>query len=378
MAEKRKIGRPEGGSSIGNVRLNIGKPISVNPDYVPPKIRVKEPDNEVRKYRCCMCGHEYTTQKGNFLIGGKSLLWKGNNGYLPFCKSCCDILMQSLTSFYSGNEEHALRHLCTIFDWYYCDDASAMTLAQVHAGKSRVTLYPSKMGTRQVATYGTSFLDTIRDENDPMAVVDEVVPVVVEDEGSSADDFVVTKDMVRTWGGGFTPEQYHFLEDEYADWIAKNVCNTKSQEELYRNIALAQLDVRITRQKGGKVSDALDALQKLMSSANILPRQTSENILADTQTFGTLLKKFEETDPIPEPEERWKDVDGIRKYMNTWFRGGLAKALKINNENAELYDEAVEELQKYTVQPPNESSSGQNETSMFDADTAGGKPDATE
>ena len=74
MAEKRKIGRPEGGSSIGNVRLNIGKPISVNPDYVPPKIRVKEPDNEVRKYRCCMCGHEYTTQKGNFLIGGKSLL----------------------------------------------------------------------------------------------------------------------------------------------------------------------------------------------------------------------------------------------------------------------------------------------------------------
>ena len=202
--------------------------------------------------------------------------------------------------------------------------------------------------------------------------------MVVKEEDDAADDFVVTKDMVRTWGGGFTPEQYHFLEDEYADWIAKNVCNTKSQEELYRNIALAQLDVRITRQKGGKVSDALDALQKLMSSANILPRQTSENILADTQTFGTLLKKFEETDPIPEPEERWKDVDGIRKYMNTWFRGGLAKALKINNENAELYDEAVEELQKYTVQPPNESSSGQSETSMFDADTAGGKPDAAE
>ena len=104
-----------------------------------------------------------------------------------------------------------------------------------------------------------------------------------------------------------------------------------------------------------------------MNSANILPKQNSDNILADTQTFGTLLRKFEETAPIPEPSPAWRDVDGIRRYMNTWFRGGLAKALKISNENTALYDEAVEEMQRYTVQPVTVSEQeSANDASIFD------------
>lgn len=361
-----KVGRPEGGNVTENVRLNIRKNIRVNNEYTRPRIRMADPTNEARKYRCCMCGHEYKTQKGNFLSGGKSLLWKGNGGYLPFCKSCCDILMESLTSFYSGNEEHALRHLCTMFDWYYSETASAMTLAQVHATGSRVALYPSKMCTRQVSLEGETFLDTLRNQADFEELITDF-DQIDESEAESEDEFVVTRQMVRTWGKGFTPDQYQFLEEEYESWITRNICKTKAQEELFRNIALAQLDVRIARQNGGKVNDAQKALQDLMNSANILPKQTSDNVLADTQTFGTLLKKFEETSPVPEPDERWKDVDGIRRYMNTWFRGGLAKALKIHNENTELYDEAVEEMQKYTVQPVALSDSNAvNDASIFE------------
>ena len=366
--KKSRAGKPEGGSIPESVRINRRKPFRINPDYEPPTIKLKPPSNALKTYYCCMCGNDYPKQKGNFPSGGKSLLWKGNNGYVPFCRSCTEILMQSMTSFYSGNEEHALRHLCAIFDWCYNDTASAMTLAtEAHASSSRVGLYPSKMSTRPSALHGETFLDTIREEIEERDSLTGIVLVPDEDES----DFVVTREMIRTWGKGFTPDQYQFLEEEYTEWVTKNVCKTKSQEELFRNIALAQLDVRIARQNGGKVTDALKALQDLMNSANILPKQNSDNILADTQTFGTLLKKFEETAPIPEPDERWKDVDGIRRYMNTWFRGGLAKALKIDNENTALYDEAIDEMQRFTVQPVTISAAeSANDSSIFDQNSS--------
>ncbi len=146
------------------------------------------------------------------------------------------------------------------------------------------------------------------------------------------------------------------------------MCNTKTQEELYKNISIAQLNIRIAQMNGNAkaVAEAMDALQKLMNSANILPKQTSDNILAETMTFGTFLQKIEETSPLPEPDERWKDVDGIRRYMNTWFRGGLAKALRISNENTALYDEAVEEMQRYTVRPASVTGREANDASIFD------------
>ena len=71
--------------------------------------------------------------------------------------------------------------------------------------------------------------------------------------------------------------------------------------------------------------------------------------LADTNTFGTLIKKWEDEHPIPEPAPEWKDVDGIRKYINTWFLGHLCKMFRIENDVTAEYDE---ELAKYTVEVP--------------------------
>lgn len=352
MAERtpgKASGRPEGGTIRENVKLTAKKKIKVDPEFSMPNVRVKEIDNHEKFFRCCMCGRVYTVQKGNFLSGGPSPLWKGNNGYIPFCKSCTDTLMNSLTSFYSGNEEHALRHMCHMFDWYYCDTASAMTLSQVQAGKSRIALYPSKACTRQVTMCGETFLDTIRDDSKLSEIITDVYDLPNNGDDSE-DEFVVTREMIKRWGHGYSAEQYQYLEEEYQDWCAKNVCNTKTQQVLYKNIAIAQLNIRTAQQNGGtKLSEAMKALQDLMNSANILPKQTAENVLADTQTFGTLLKKYEETRPVPEPAPEWKDVDGIRKYTNTWVRGGLGKALRIRNEHTALYDEAVEEMERYTV-----------------------------
>lgn len=363
MAEKRVEPTEAGSSYSEKVHADISRGRRIDPDYVDPEIKIKPLDNTKHKYKCVMCGYEYVAQKGNYYRSGNSFMWGGNNGYLPFCKGCCDIIYDSLLRFYSGNEEHALKHLCCIFGWYYSELASAMTRTDAHKGGSKVGVYASKLGTVHVARKGKTYYDTVRQDVEDENRIYEIDPSRVTDE----DEFEVTKQMIRTWGRGFTPDQYQFLEEEYADWIGRNVCNTKAQEELFRNLSLAQLDVRTARQCGGDVDKAQKALQSFMNSANILPKQTADNLLADTQTFGTLLKKYEETRPIPEPDPSWKDVDGIRKYMNTWFRGGLAKALKVKNENAQLYDEAVEEFQRYTVEPVKATSAEVgNDTSIFD------------
>ena len=373
MTEKQlgKTGRPEGGDMVSSVRLDAKKKIVVNPEFSMSRIQVKELDPHEKNYRCCMCGRVFTKQLGNFVSGGASPLWKGNNGYLPFCKACCESLLNNLTSFYSGNEEHALRHMCGMFDWYYCDTTSAMTKAQVKLDGSRALLYPSKANTRQAISRGTTFLDTIRDE----AAGNDVVDVEELPPDDDTDKFEVTREVVRNWGRGYTPEQYQYLEEQYKDWCAKNVCNTKTQEELYKNIAIAQLNIRTAQMHGNAkaVADAMNTLQQLMSSANILPKQTADNLLADTQTFGTLLEKYEKTRPIPEPSPEWRDVDGIRRYMNTWFRGGLGKALRIRNENTALYDEAVREMERYTVRKPSVSNAADGMGSaMFDSQNGDG------
>lgn len=102
-------GRPEGGSYQEQVHRNATKPVIINPDYEPLNVRYRPLDKTVKKFRCCMCGNEWTTQKGNFPSGGGSPLWKGNGGYIPFCKSCCESMMENMTALYNGNEEHALK-----------------------------------------------------------------------------------------------------------------------------------------------------------------------------------------------------------------------------------------------------------------------------
>lgn len=354
-------------------RIDARKRVKTNPEYVKADIRMRGPTNDKKRhFYCCSCGKDYTAQRGNFYSSGRSPLWKGNNGFVPICKSCAEAFFQSMISFYSGNEEHALKHMCALFDWYYDEDASIMTMAQAHHGYSRVSMYPTKMGTAQVARRGSTYLDTVRNDEKRMELTSNLIikeEIKEKEEGKEEEEFEVTKEMVRIWGSGFTNAQYQFLEQEYEDWIAKNVCNTKSQEELFRNIALAQLDIRIARQNGSRVSDAQDALQKLMNSANILPKQTSDNVLADTQTFGTLLKKYEETRPLPEPDPAWKDVDGIKKYIDTWFYGHLSKAVGMKNENAAKYEE---EVGKYTVNRPSDEDLKQ-ESDLIDLFDSGGK-----
>lgn len=300
-------------------------------------------EEERNEFYCTCCGKKYTKQKGNFPFSN-SPLFAGNLGYATICKNCVDKYFLTLTDYFSGNEEKAVDRMCQIFDWYYSDDILAAT-RKISADRSRIGAYPSKAQLPQYKNRGTTYLDTISDRaktniND----MDDI-----EENKNSLAELKVRKKTISMFGMGYSMEQYKFLQEQYDDWTARCEAKTKAQEELFKNLCIAQLNIQIAQQNGGKVKDAMDTFQSLLGSANLKPVQRNDNALADSQCFGNLIKKWEEEKPIPEPEPEWKDVDGIVRYITVYFLGHLCKMIGIKNTYARMYEE---EMAKYHVEKP--------------------------
>lgn len=155
------------------------------------------------------------------------------------------------------------------------------------------------------------------------------------------------EELVMFWGKGFSPEDYEFLQMEYEKLLNSYECDTYTMEMLFQEVAQTRLTIKKKRERGESVDKELKTLQDILGSANIKPVQETGANAAEQSTFGTLIKKWENERPIPEPDPAWRDVDGIRKYVSVWFFGHLSKMMGIKNDYTQKYEE---ELSKYTVE----------------------------
>ena len=170
---------------------------------------------------------------------------------------------------------------------------------------------------------------------------------VVEGDIDEFDDLDDIEQYEEKWGKGFTLEEYRFLENEYHKLTTHYKCDSYAMEILFQEIAQLRLTIKKSRESNKSVEKELKLLQDLLGSANIKPAQESGANAPEQATFGTLIKKFENERPIPEPDEAWKDVDGIRRYINIWFFGHLCRMLGIKND---FYKEYEKEINKYKVE----------------------------
>lgn len=159
------------------------------------------------------------------------------------------------------------------------------------------------------------------------------------------------REIIKLFGSGFSNEDYLYLQDQYDDWCARTQVDSKSQQMYVVQICMQSLEIYKDRKANKDVTKKIDSLDKLMNSANLQPKQNVGNAATDSLTFGQLIEKWENEEPIPEPDPELSDVSGIGKKLRVWVAGWLGYALGLDIPQTEEFREEVE---KYTVTKPQE------------------------
>lgn len=288
-------------------------------------------------YRCSHCGKFFTTQEANF-HKTPSPLYSKNNGYGTICKFCAQKIFDEYAAKNDNDLELAMEVVCHLCELPW--DPSVLEQAKE---KSRGKIVENYVAALNMSKYvvGLSYEDTLireyKDAAKRAAMAEDEIDATLLEKGE------------LNFGDGYTSQQLEYLQRQYEDWTSRHECQTKVQEELFKNICIVQLEIRDATQAGRSTKDAMKTLQDLMDSANIKPKQQTDNSLVEQNTFGTLIQRWEQEKPIPEPSPEWRDVDNIGKYITVWFQGHLSKMFGFKNDAAAQYEE---EVAKYTVEPP--------------------------
>lgn len=280
---------------------------------------------------CTKCGTLKKISSSNF-YKSFSIVYSGTfENRMTICKECVLELSSKFSDLY-GTEMRALYETCRTLDIYYEKNLFESAVDQATKQNSN--------------TYGIYFQKcfslpqyrdkTFKDSDKLNGNVD-----------SNSEDFEVdedTRDVVEFWGEGYKEKDYKFLEVEYKRLLNRYECDSYAQEILFKQIALQNLDIKNKRQGTGSVDKELKTLQDLLGSANIKPVQESNAVASEQVTFGTLIKKYENEKPIPEPIEEWRKSDYIREYVMTWFLGHFSKMMGSKNQYSDMYEKAMNDL----------------------------------
>lgn len=311
------------------------------------------------KCTCFYCGKEYVDT--NYYKSNS--VFYSNIGKVPYCKQCIEKFYQHFYEKYTNEgcltpEKKAVKRLCMIFDIYYKEDAYNSAIDNAKKREMNITPMGAYMKMIQLQQYNRNketYENTITQE--------EQKDFVVNMSTNISDSSNVDEKTKNFFGIGFKDEDYKFLKREYDDWVARHECKTKAQEEVFKRLCFKQLEILKATQRGEDTKDLDATFQKLLETAKLQPKQNSGDAMADNQTFGTLIDKWENTRPIPEVDEDLRDVDKIGLYLEIFFKGHLAKMMGLKNGLSNLYSKF---MKKYTVEKP-EYNDDEDGEALFDA-----------
>ena len=343
--EKKKAGRPKGSKNKTTSNKETEKAFEILGNSKKVPFNQEEIVNILtRPHQCCSCGKRFVKQKGNFSFNGSDL-YKGNNNYLPICNSCLEKEFNAYVGEL-GNEYEAIRRICLHWNMYFNDEIYAMCKKQT-SNSSTIKFYISRLNMNQYAnkTYDTYLYELEQQDKD-----DENNNTYTE----TVDDIETSNIKPQTidiFGFGYDEDDYLYLQKEYEDWTSRYECKTKSQELIFKNLSINDLVSHKASIAGDAdtVAKCQQAQSKLMADGNLKPSQNTEMENLNQECFGVLIQQWEDNEPIPEPQEQWKDVDNIKKYIEVFFLGHLCKMMKIKNKYSQSYDEYMAE---YTVTKP--------------------------
>ena len=333
---------------------------------------------ELLKIECSCCGRTVTEKD----------LWKTNSKlyaaiqHLPICKNCLNNLYDELSKKYTQQaqeslveernmnsqdgyiEKKVIKRICMMFDIFYSDAVFDSAMRQTST-LPLLSAYMKVINLHQYATktYENTLDSEYIDEKDNIISSVKNYEEEISDDESEEEKSHISSKTIKFFGTGFSEDDYEFLQREYDDWTARHECKTKAQEEIIKDICYNRLSNLKAQRKGLDTKDITATFNKLMESGKLQPKQNHSDTLADNQTFGTLIDKWENTRPIPKIDPELEDVDKIGLYLDVFFKGHLAKMMGMKNGLSRLYDKFIK---KYTVTKPEYEDEDDSEA-LFDA-----------
>lgn len=311
--------------------------------------RLNTTDGNVGRFKCFSCTRIYDKQSDNFFISGSDIYIE-NDYYIPWCKKCINDMYKRFIDEYHS-DDMAMRRICMMTDSYWSPEIFGMTDKPTSA-KTRVELYFSKLNTFKYR--GLDYSDTIRDEGGTIGTV-----VKLPDD-SNADDnrklISVPQETIDFFGPGLSSSMYKELARRYDAWKKKlgGDISDPGAQAIVKQICNLEMTINRDMTLGRAIDKNTNALNNLLSSANLKPSQRKDELDAEMEAtpFGVWINKIENTEPIPEPAPEFRDVDGIGRYITVWFFGHLCHMLHIDNEASRAFEEYQKEKDKYTVEKP--------------------------
>lgn len=321
----------------------------------------QKPLTRVTSMLCLKCGEKVDVKN---LYTSKSQFYT-TYMKIPFCKDCLDDMYQEYYKQYKGDgytnpERKAVERICMVTDVYYSDHLFESAYKSWEKAPETPLIMYYIRNTRLVAYQKKTYDDTIREKYDA-SKDKEAILSIYNDDDKELDKRV--SEGRKLFGAGFEREDYIFLYNEYMDWTSRHECDTKSKEELIKQICFVQLDLLKANRAGHDTKDLNKTLTTLMDAAKLQPKQNSGDTTAQNQTLGTLIDKWENTRPIPECDEELKDVDNIARYINVFFKGHLSKMMGLKNGFSNMYEKF---MKKYTVDKP-EYDADEDDEALFEA-----------
>ena len=311
---------------------------------------------------CVCCGKEFKLK--DFYNSNSNL--HAASGKIPWCRDCIDNIYYDYCEKYKTNgyaepEKKAIERMCMFLDIYFCNKVYDAAVKQIEDGAVTSSLISSYIRIAKLSQYRSKNYNTTLQERYNEARFNDRPVSIYSDEDSNMNETV--EKAMKLFGNGFEDDDYVYLYNQYSDWTARHECNTKAQEEVFKNICLTQLQLLKATRAKEDTKDLSLQLQRWLDTGKLQPKQNSGDTTADNQTFGTLIDKWENTRPIPEPEDDLKDVDKLGLYIDVFFRGHLAKMMGLKNGFSKLYEQF---MKKYTVEKPEYDDDEDNEA-LFDA-----------
>ena len=304
------------------------------------------------KHICFYCGKEYVDT--NFYKSYNRFY--SNIGKIPYCKQCMEKFYQQYYEEYTNDgcltpERNAVKRLCMAFGIYYREDIFNAATNDKKKRSINISPMAAYMKMIQLSQYkDKSYDNTLAEE--------EKEEFIANSSSGALVNSAVDQDTRDFFGNGFTDDDYNFLKREYQDWTTRHECETKAQEEIFKRICFKQLEILRATRKGEDTKNLDATFQNLLDTAKLQPKQNSGETISDAQTFGTLIDKWENTRPIPEVEEEFKDVDKIGLLIHTFYTGHMAKVLNLPTSLTAIYDKF---MKKYTVEKQEYEGESNNE-----------------